>query len=397
MMKILYLSNRKDYSGGEICLERLIINANSVKSTVVLPEGPFAKRLMKKGINTIIENRISSLNRKKNNFWYIYLFNYPVVIKKLLGIISTQHIDIIVANGLGCALYVGIAGLLSGRKTIWIHHHPVFEKGTTDFRVAPYLSILFSKVIGVSKAISNSLILSGVPKEKIVTIYNGLDVENEFIPYDSHTNVLRNIYVIKENVILIGLIGTVTYWKGFHILLSAIKILKDMGFSQKHFVCFFIGEFEDFEYKQQLEQDIKKYKLENLVIFTGKRNDMVQIYGDLDIILNCSIKPEPLGTTIYEGMMMEKIVIATDVGGSPEIIDDKVDGFLIPPKNPHKIAKLLRMIIENYSNYKGIRKKAREKGKSMFSIEKMVKEYLKVFRNIVYQKNNVESRHKFDH
>jgi len=388
-MKILYVSNRKDYSGGEICLERLIINANSAKSIVVLPDGPFAKRLMEKGINTIIENRISPLNRIKNRLWYVPLFKYPVVVKKLLNIISTQHIDIIVANGFGCALYVCIAGLLSGRETIWIHHHPLLKPGTIDFRIAPCLSRLFSKVIGVSKAVSKSLMLSGIPKEKVVTIYNGLDFENEFVPYDSHTNVLRNIYGIKENVVLIGMLGAITYWKGFHILLEAIKILKNMGLSERHFVCFFIGESEDFEYKQKLEQDIKKYKLENLVIFTGKKNNVVQIYGDLDVVLNCSVESEPLGTTIYEGMAMEKIVIATDIGGSPEIIDDKVNGFLILPKNPDEIAKLLRMIIENYSTYEDIRKKAREKVIAMFSIQKMVNEYLKVFSDIVYQKKGL--------
>lgn len=385
-MNVLYLSNRKDYSGGEICLERLILNTNSVKSFVVLPEGQFAKRLAKKGINIIIENRISPLNREKNKFYYVKLFNCFVVVRKLLRVIYSQHIDIIVANGMGCALYACIVGLLSGRKTIWIHHHPVLEIGTTDSWIAHYLSMPFSKIIGVSKAISNSLILSNIPKEKVITIYNGLDFENEFIPYFSHTNVLRNIYGIEENVVLIGMIGTIIYWKGFHVMLETIKILKDMGLSQRHFVCFFIGKFEDYEYKQRLERYIKKYELENLVIFTGKRDDMIQIYGDLDIILNCSIKPEPLGTTIYEGMAMEKIVIATNIGGTPEIIDDKVNGFLIPPQNPYETAKLLRMIIENYSGYKSIRKKAREKVISMFSIQKMADEYLKVFSSVICQK-----------
>ena len=91
---------------------------------------------------------------------------------------------------------------------------------------------------------------------------------------------------------------------------------------------------------------------------------------------------ESLGTTIYEAMAFEKIVVASDTGGTPEIITDLVDGFLFPAEQQFELLAKLDDIISNYPVYGNIKKRAREKVNQQFNILKMKADYNQILNSI---------------
>lgn len=389
-MRVLYLSHMKIFGGGEIFLERLILHNPSVESIVLLPDGSFSQRLQQNGINVLIEKRLQPLSRENDKLWFLKLLKTPLILNNLLSIIHRTNVDLIVANSFGVVLYGAMASLLVNKKFIWIHHHPELKPKTFDFYVAPIFGRMATKIITVSNAVRNSLIRAGISSNKVITIYNGIDCDNLFNPNLYEIGYLRKQYSISQNTLLVGLIGKISWGKGFHIAVKAIRILKEMGVDQKKFICFFIGGVSDESiqdqryYKEELEREIKASRLDGQILFTGKiLTNMAPVYKDLDIVLNCSIEQETLGLTICEGMAMEKLVIASNIGGIPEVIDDGINGFLVPPDDSIALAKILRDTIENYGSYKHIRKKAREQAKNKFSNEKMISQYNELYQGII--------------
>jgi len=138
---------------------------------------------------------------------------------------------------------------------------------------------------------------------------------------------------------------------------------------------------EDELYLQELQEAIQQYNLQDKIIFTGKINDIRAVYCDLDIVVNSSIEPEPLGTTIYEGMAMKKVVIATNIGGSPEIISDGVDGYLVPHNDATKFAHTLEHCFTNFDHL--VMEKSVEKVFNKFNVQTMISNYDLILSSLI--------------
>ncbi len=381
MKKILFLSNSKGYSGGEVVLERLLLGLKNYQCSVYLPEGTFSEKLVKNHVRVFINNALTKLRTAEDKL-YIFksLWKFFYVSLRLIFLIKKNKPDLVIANGMSVVPYAIMSNIFFKKKILWIHHHPILESKSKEYYLAPRFANLVDKIIPVSLALSKSLIRSGVDHRKLKTIYNGLDL-NVFKENKWDRNYLRKTYGLSEDSVLIGLIGTITEWKGFHVVLAAVKCLQKKGFLDNNkIIVFFIGKIfekskKDLEYNNFLTDYIKKNQLTHYVYFTGNLDHMPKVYQDLDIVLNCSVKPEPLGTTIYEAMSMGKIVIASEIGGTPEIIEDRIDGFLSKPGDAEELSNLLVEITPNLFKYSQIKANARKKVEGKFSIDKMVDEY----------------------
>ena len=98
---------------------------------------------------------------------------------------------------------------------------------------------------------------------------------------------------------------------------------------------------------QEIKNLTKELNLTKQVIFTGEREDILQIMTASDVIVHSSSNPEPFGRVIVEGMLSKKPVIATAVGGVPEIIRNGVAGILIPPGNKGAMRNAMLELAEN--------------------------------------------------
>jgi glycosyltransferase involved in cell wall biosynthesis len=383
-MNFLFVSHRRDVSGAEICAQRIVERIKDHPILVVLPEGAFADRLRQAGIAVEIETGLTKMARSEDAFSLLRLAaRFPGVVQRLRQIIRNFDADLVISNALGPLPYAGPAARLAGVPNICIHHHPVLQPGTSDARLVFFLAKFCQGFIAVSEAMNRGLQFSGVPAARIKTIYNGLDVA-DYAPRPDRSRLLRSQFSLDENVKLIGLVATISEAKGHHVAIEAARLLRDQFPSAAPWRFVFVGEvFENSTlgsaYQARLTQQIQKDNLQDHVLFAGKQKNMRDVYLDLDIVLNTSIQPEPLGTTIYEAMAMGKPVIASRLGGSPEIVDDGRAGFLVPPDNSPELAALLAKILQGQIDLAPFVAAGRARVESCFDLRSTVNQYLTHF------------------
>ncbi|MEA3464082.1 MAG: glycosyltransferase family 4 protein [Patescibacteria group bacterium] len=261
----------------------------------------------------------------------------------------------------------------------WVFNEPLpiwkklFYKYTEKFT-----AILKDKIICVSEFDKQTAIKEKIcnPK-KLITIHNGIKPIN-FLPQEqARQKLFSTIHPLinKEGglggEVIIGSIGNLYKTKGFEYLIQAAKILKEK------FLILIIGEGPE---RKNLEQLIKRYQLQNHIILTGKIDNAAELLPAFDIYACSSIK-EGLSYTIIEAMQAGLPIVATKVGGNPELIIDNKTGLLTELKNTGILAKKIQELINNPELRQKLGKQAKIKSRENFNLEKMIKETRKVYKN----------------
>jgi glycosyltransferase involved in cell wall biosynthesis len=209
-------------------------------------------------------------------------------------------------------------------------------------------------LIAISEAVKKGLVSLSIEKtEKIHVIYNGVDV-GRFCPINRNFNEPPTIIYV----------GRLEYVKGVHKLLRALSLVNEP------FKCLIVGEGSQ---KESLADLIKELKLGDRVTMTGRRSDVDHILQSADIFVHPAIWNEGFGISLVEAMASGLLCIAYNRGAMTEIIDDKINGFIVEPDTIEALAEQLSIILEKpeLERYRDMREKASVKAKT-FSIEKYV-------------------------
>lgn len=187
---------------------------------------------------------------------------------------------------------------------------------------------------------------------------------------------------LEPNKKVIGIVARLVKEKGYFDLFEALKTVVQKF---PDVMLMVIGP-EEPEKKDAFSYDIiKNYNIEKNVIFLGERNDVDDLYALMDIFVLPTHR-EGLGAAILEASAMEKPVIATDIGGCPETIDDGETGILIPAKNPGKIAEALIFLLENPEKAREMGKKGRNKIIEEFSLSVVLNRMKNEYQRIIQEK-----------
>ncbi len=230
------------------------------------------------------------------------------------------------------------------------------------------------KFIAVSVAIKNVLIKAGIDPARISVVYSGIDL-NTFkkIKTDYLFNEFRMIPDIKKKIRLVN-VAALTRQKDHDTLLAAAAILKE---NFQDFILIIAG---DGELKNELLHKKKDLSLDDHVIFTGFRNDSINLISFGDIFIMPS-RYEGLGTSIIDAMAAKKPIVATDAGGIPELIGNGISGLIVSKENPEALAEaILKLILD-----KRLRKKIGSQAyydSKKFSVEKTINGTIHVYREL---------------
>ena len=175
------------------------------------------------------------------------------------------------------------------------------------------------KLIAVSEAVRESLLEQGIPQAQVTTIYNAVDAER--LRQSARPGLLRQELKLLSEVPLVGCVGQIAIRKGQDFFLEVAEGIARIDRSV-HFVM--VGERystkqESRDYEQLLHRKAAQYPLTSRVHFMGYRSDVPSILSDLDVLVVPS-RQEPLSRTALEGFAMGVYVVATDVGGTSEIL-----------------------------------------------------------------------------
>ncbi len=344
-MKIIFVNLGSNISGVEMVILRLIdsIKKLGVESFVVCAEdGKFSEELTARGVVVKIIP-MASLTRSYNPLRYItYLTAYFHVTKLLGSFIKTTNGDIIHCNFISTAFYSLIAAKLTNTPLVF-HMHQILKERTVNKIFVKIVSAGVNKIICVSQAVKSNLLGFGVDPEKCEVIYNSVPPEkgNE----REVAGGFRRELGIDENVKVITLVGQIAEWKGQDVFVDAVKqLVKKFPRIKAVIVGEIISPVAE-KYKKRLVEKVELQGLSDTVVFTGFRDDVGKIMADSDVIVHASILPDPLPTVIIEAMSRGKPVVATNVGGVPELVEDGKTGFLVPPGDACALAEAIEKLI----------------------------------------------------
>ena len=200
-----------------------------------------------------------------------------------------------------------------------------------------------SKVIAVAEAVKRMIILTGkVDPNKIQVIYGGVDAE-EFNPDISGAPIRAEFFNGDASVPVVGMVANYNLKtdkkKAHHVFFQAAReVIEEVP--ETRFLV--VGQGD----RPPLEKACQELGVLDHVIFTGFRTDVAQLLAAMDVSISSSTEGEGLTGALRESLAMAKPVVATNIGGNPELVINGQTGLLIPPDDAHLLAgailKLMR-------------------------------------------------------
>lgn len=235
----------------------------------------------------------------------------------------------------------------------------------------------FDKLICVSDSYRKKIRHYGVPAKNMIVNHNGIIAENYHLPdpVKARSN-FRQRHKIPDDFFTVGMIGRLSIEKGHRFFIEAASHFLKV---EKKSCFLIIGSGRD---EMKLREIIKDIGIETDVRLIGYVDDMKTAYAGLDAVVMPSLR-EGLPNTLLEAMAAEKPVIVTRVGGIPEVVDDGVNGILIPPMDSNAICDKLIKLCRDASYCRSLGLRAREKVSEGFNFKKRTEQMIRLYDELI--------------
>lgn len=233
---------------------------------------------------------------------------------------------------------------------------------------------LSDRVVVVSEHLRSYLVQEvGIPSSKVVVISPG--VETDFYQPAFNGEEIRQELAIPAEVPVIGMIAFLRREKGQSVLIEAAPTILSR-FPNVYFLL--VGSGGD---ERRLRGLAREKGIERHVIFTGYRTDIPRLLTAIDLFVAPSFS-EALGISILEAMSMEKPVIASNVGGIPEVISNEKNGLLIPPGDPGAFAEAILSLLCNSQRAEKLGKSARKTVEERYHLHRAVDDTVSLYQSV---------------
>ena len=371
--KVLYTITKGNFGGAQKYVYDLATSLSKDKYEVVVAcgEGETLKeKLEEKGIRVIklaSSQRDISISKDIKTFFDIW------------KMIRQERPDILHTN----SSKIGGLGSLAGRLTqtpriIFTAHGWAFNEErslTAKFFILflHWVTIILShQTIAVSGKTKESISWMPFISQKIKIIHNGIG------DFEKMEKVTAKEMLTKDHTekIIIYSISELHQNKGIDVGIKGISLLPE-EIKKKALYCV-AGEGEE---KENLEKLVKELNLEKQVKLLGFLNNAKNILSGADIFLFPS-RTENLPLAVLEAGLSELPIIATSVGGVPEIIEDMKNGILVHPQNPKEIAEAIMYFLEHPEKQKEFGNEIKKTIVSFFSLEKMLNKTISLYNKL---------------
>src|SRR5262249_4321633 len=237
--------------------------------------------------------------------------------------------------------YPNIFGIPAG----WLAVRPILIASVRDagayltpskIRALRFTCALADCVLVNSVAGKNWLLAQGVKQQKIEVIRNGVQLPAH--TGKRGTGGIRQEFGIPDNVPVCACIGRVVSGKGIDVYLRAARLLTDQNRNVRFLM---IGAHSvETNHKFEMEELARELEFDGRFIFTGERHNVDEILHDIDIVVHPSLT-EGLSNVVLEAMAAGLPVVATRVGGNPELVQDGRTGVLVPPRDATALAQAI--------------------------------------------------------
>jgi len=383
-LKVLQVIPKLGYGGAETGCYDLAhyLHEQNAKSYIVTSGGPLLKYIDKKKVK-LIRLPVQSKNP-------ILIFLNSII---LTLIILFSGINIVHARSRAPAWSCFIACKITRRKFVTTFH------GTYNFNSS--IKKFYNSVMVKSDLIiaGSNFIFSHINEnysnylnknQKLLTIFRGINLDyfdstkiksNDESKLMNEWKLDKTLSFYQKKIILFP--GRLTSWKGHEMFIESLNIFKQKN-PEKLFFVIILGSDQGRKiYKKKIQRLIEQYRLIQDIVFIDNCEKMPLAYKIANIVINCSIEPEAFGRVAVEAQAMEKVIVASDIGGSKETIIDNKTGFLFKAGDANALSEKLAHIFElDETTLKSMGIEGRKNVIKKFNVEKMCfstySEYIKL-------------------
>jgi glycosyltransferase involved in cell wall biosynthesis len=284
----------------------------------------------------------------------------------LHNIIKKEGITLIHTHHRMAAFYVAALGLY--RKCVYINtSHSIFK----DKRRLTYFAYRKAHLIACGEMVKKNLIETfGLPKEQVKVVYNAVK------SFDGQGEVDITIHSLHEKgYFVVGNVCRLSKQKGVEYYIQAIPFVLARH-PKTHFLI--VGSGENMECLRKLGRELN---IMNAITFMGYRSDVQNIMSQMDLIVSSSLR-EGLPLTPMEVFSVGKSIVATDVDGTVEVVENGVSGILVESEDSQMIAKKINWMIEHPEERKKMESEAKARFEQEFSMDKFASGYLSCYEQI---------------
>ncbi len=365
MIRVLCVNLEGSISGAEQSLLLLVrFLPKSIKISVACPTGPLTERLRNLGVRT---HKILAPPRKFNCLFF-WLFYLAVLNLQFSLVAFKEKSQIIHANSAKAILASILPRVFAEGRLIWHARDLSYSKPLA--KLCGYFS---SKVIAVSRAVKEKLVILGVKPELVEIVYNAVVAGN-------HPRERK-----KKNCngpITFANIGQFVPWKKQLLFIAAAERFLQDGFNAQFLL---VGDDimgRDGRYKKELINRVGASHFASNIKIIGWQDNLATCWAQIDCLIHTT-EVEPFGRVIIEAMAYGVPVIAAASCGPAEIIEDGKTGLLFTPNDIEKLIEAMKTICQDRELAHNLAINARQHIISSFHTSSTAERIVKIYEGLV--------------
>jgi glycosyltransferase involved in cell wall biosynthesis len=364
-MKIVHVESGKHLYGGALQVSYLLegLATRGVENVLVCAPGSGIGQHFKSSVQAnvrVVEIVPSSLS-----------IRFGLALEKLL---RTEQPDIVhLHSRRGADVFGAMAARRSGVPSILSRRIDNPVKSILTRQKFHY----YDRIICISQGIKNVLASANVDEAKLCVVRSAVDAK-PWMEIPTRKS-LSDEFNLPEDAIYLGVVAQLIERKGHHILLEALRNMPE----RERLRVLVFGKGPQ---REVLERLVREMGLEEIVRFTGFRDDLPRWMGALDILVHPALM-EGMGISLLQASAAKVPIVASDVGGIPEAVRNGENGILVPPNDAVALRAAIRKLVQNPDLRKQLGETGRRIVTEEFSIDTMVEGNLSVYNvvNMMYK------------
>lgn len=344
---------------------------------IILADGHLRKKLRHSNIETHI---IPMRSR----------FDFSVI-SKIVKILKQYQPTIIHSHTSRTNLIGRISSRLAKIKNISTIHSPI-EKDTNVSlkfkRINAFIEklsrFMLDKYVTVSKNAYVQLIQSGFDKNRITYIPNGVEMNIDPLSEEEKNNLIIDLDI--KGKVVVAMVAQLRPRKGCEYFIKAMPGIIEKNKDVKFLIVGDAEFVEGKDYLSELKSMAEELGIENYVVFTGFREDVLKIMQTIDILVLPSLFGEGLPLTLLEAMAHNIPIVATNTEGNNELVIEGENGFLVPPENEKAITDKVCQLTNNKELRIRMGKNGRQRVETTFNIQQMINKYEEVYEELIRER-----------
>ena len=385
-MRVLYVNHTAEVSGSERSMLILLAALpRSLQARVASPPGRLAQAVEELGIPvTLITGTAGSL-RLHPRHTPRALAEMSLAALQVRRAARLHGAEVVHANSIRAGIELGLARVSPAASVVSVRDClPLGRVTTATMRL---IARTATTVVANSHYTADS-VRTAAPNAALEVVYPAIDLARFDPARIDRAAVRARLGVAGAGQVLLGVLAQLSPWKGQDTAIEALRLLREQHVDA-HLLLIgsakFVARstrFDNEAYVTRLHRLIADAGLDDRVSWLGERDDVPELVRALDVLLLPSHE-EPFGRALLEAMALEVPVVATNVGGPPELVRDGRDGYLLPPDEPAAWARAVRRVIESPEQGRELGRAGRLRIAEAFDVDRHVEAVLAVYTRAI--------------